>query len=418
MRRPRPLIAATLIVRDEAAHLPDCLASVRGVVDEIVVYDTGSVDGTPELARAAGARVLQGYWDDDFARARNAALEMTRAHWVLIIDADERLVADASGLRALLQDAPSQRGPMRDVDCFLVEESHLGGEGVELLAHQTARLVRADRYRWEGRVHERLASVDGAGARHLLPAGLARLEHRGYGDAATVRAKAERNLTLCQAVVDDLVATACTDVDVVGPKLFDLARSFIGVGRTQDAVDALETIRELTTGGVCRAMATACLAQVLLDHGGFEQAALVLEADLRAGGVADPRQADWIRAQALGALGHGAEALDLLRRIDAMVDPLGNPQPMARFLRARAILANMFGCADEARRVLLSAVTEHAAVRGNGPLLVQLFNGREEELVGALRERAGHQLEALAAELNDAGVDGAALAGRLTPSTV
>ncbi len=91
---PALRIAAALIVKDEQANLPGCLESLQGLVDEVVVYDTGSSDDTVEIALRAGARVERGHWDGDFARARNAALAMTSAAWVLSIDADERAVAD------------------------------------------------------------------------------------------------------------------------------------------------------------------------------------------------------------------------------------------------------------------------------------------------------------------------------------
>ncbi len=71
---PLSLISVCLIVKDEEEMLASCLESVADIADEIVVYDTGSTDGTVEIARAAGARVIEGYWDDSFARARNAAL--------------------------------------------------------------------------------------------------------------------------------------------------------------------------------------------------------------------------------------------------------------------------------------------------------------------------------------------------------
>src|ERR1022692_1284743 len=88
---PGGLIAAALIVRDEAAYLGACLESIRHVVDDIVVVDTGSVDGTPALAAAHGARVYHRAWENDFAAARNAALGYCRTDWILYIDADERL---------------------------------------------------------------------------------------------------------------------------------------------------------------------------------------------------------------------------------------------------------------------------------------------------------------------------------------
>jgi tetratricopeptide (TPR) repeat protein len=86
-----PLLSAALIVRDEERHLADCLESVRPIVDEIVVVDTGSRDRTREIARAFGARLYEIAWEDDFAAARNAALERCRGRWILYIDADERL---------------------------------------------------------------------------------------------------------------------------------------------------------------------------------------------------------------------------------------------------------------------------------------------------------------------------------------
>ena len=60
-----------MIARDEAKNLPACLASVRGVVDEIIVCDTGSVDDTVAIAQAAGARVVHFPWVNDFSAARN-----------------------------------------------------------------------------------------------------------------------------------------------------------------------------------------------------------------------------------------------------------------------------------------------------------------------------------------------------------
>jgi glycosyltransferase involved in cell wall biosynthesis len=85
-----PLLSAALIVRDEERHLPDCLRSIEGIVDETVIVDTGSTDATRDIARSFGARVYDVPWQNDFAQARNAALERCRGAWILYIDADER----------------------------------------------------------------------------------------------------------------------------------------------------------------------------------------------------------------------------------------------------------------------------------------------------------------------------------------
>ncbi|MFZ0409735.1 MAG: glycosyltransferase [Cyanobium sp.] len=97
-------ISLSMIVRDEAAQLRQCLESVAGFVDEMVVLDTGSRDDSAAIASACGARVHHMSWPGDFAPARNRALELTLADWVLVLDADERLLPQAKEpLRALIE---------------------------------------------------------------------------------------------------------------------------------------------------------------------------------------------------------------------------------------------------------------------------------------------------------------------------
>ena len=72
--------------------LAECLESLQGLADEIVVVDTGSLDASAfEIARAYGAEILHMQWQDDFSAARNVGLDRLRGQWVLYIDADERV---------------------------------------------------------------------------------------------------------------------------------------------------------------------------------------------------------------------------------------------------------------------------------------------------------------------------------------
>ena len=115
-----PSVSLCLIARDEEAHLPACLASAAGLFDETVVVDTGSADRT-RAGAAAGARVCDFPWADDFAAARNESLRHATGAWASWLDADERLDEDNRGkLRALLAGltddnaapaAPSCAGP-------------------------------------------------------------------------------------------------------------------------------------------------------------------------------------------------------------------------------------------------------------------------------------------------------------------
>ncbi|HJN34803.1 MAG TPA: glycosyltransferase family 2 protein, partial [Prochlorococcus sp.] len=97
------MLSLSMVVRNEESCLGACLTSVKGFVDEIVVVDTGSTDATVAIAEAAGARIEHLPWPGDFAPARNAALNLTTGDWVLVLDADEQLRAEAiSGLQNLM----------------------------------------------------------------------------------------------------------------------------------------------------------------------------------------------------------------------------------------------------------------------------------------------------------------------------
>lgn len=84
------MLSVIVITRNEALRLPACLASVP-FADEVVVVDNGSTDGTPDLARALGARVVQTADWPGFGPQKNRALDAATGDWVLSIDADEQV---------------------------------------------------------------------------------------------------------------------------------------------------------------------------------------------------------------------------------------------------------------------------------------------------------------------------------------
>ncbi|MGI0493405.1 glycosyltransferase [Alkalinema pantanalense CENA528] len=85
-------LSLCMIVKNEAVNLPRCLDSVKDVVDEMIVLDTGSTDQTIAIAQSYGAKVYEFTWCDDFSAARNAALQYVTGDWVLVLDADEVLL--------------------------------------------------------------------------------------------------------------------------------------------------------------------------------------------------------------------------------------------------------------------------------------------------------------------------------------
>jgi glycosyltransferase involved in cell wall biosynthesis len=92
-----------MIVRDEEKNISNCLGSVHGIFDEIVVVDTGSKDQTVEIARSFGARIFEFPWIDDFAAARNEALSHATGAYAFWLDADDVVEpTEREKLRALL----------------------------------------------------------------------------------------------------------------------------------------------------------------------------------------------------------------------------------------------------------------------------------------------------------------------------
>ena len=89
------MLSVLIPVRNEKANIVACLQSVRWA-DEIVVVDSGSTDGTIELAQGTGATVVQFQWNGKFPKKKNWALENIpwRNEWVLILDADERITPE------------------------------------------------------------------------------------------------------------------------------------------------------------------------------------------------------------------------------------------------------------------------------------------------------------------------------------
>jgi tetratricopeptide (TPR) repeat protein len=103
-------LSAAIIVKDEADRLDACLTSLRGLVDEIVVVDTGSRDGSVAVAERHGAVVAHEPWQGDFANARNRSLDLATGEWILYVDADEQVRGDFAAARHLLARADDHVG--------------------------------------------------------------------------------------------------------------------------------------------------------------------------------------------------------------------------------------------------------------------------------------------------------------------
>ena len=186
-----PRLSAFLIVHDEERHIGDCLASLAGLVDEIVVLDDGSADATAAIAGATGARVEHRPFDD-FGRQKQAALELTRGDWVLSIDADERVTPElADEIRRVISvdGGPNGYWVRREL-VYLGRHLRYGGAGADWVV----RLARRGAARFAPLpVHEHL-EVDGRVGRLR-----GTMLHHKYDDLSEHLATIDRYTTLLAA---------------------------------------------------------------------------------------------------------------------------------------------------------------------------------------------------------------------------
>jgi tetratricopeptide (TPR) repeat protein len=219
------MISLAMIVRNEAARLPACLQSVEGAVDEVVVVDTGSRDDTPELARRQGARVYDWPWRDNFAAARNESLRHALGDWVLVLDADERLLRSSIGIvRAV--------AALRDVagaDCRVVSALPPGQPSAVIAAWYCRLFRRGPGIRFEGRVHEQIAPAIRAAGGVIVRSDVA-IAHLGYAEPNAD--KLGRNLALLRRQLAEHPGDAFT--------LFNLGLTLASGGDRSEAAAALE----------------------------------------------------------------------------------------------------------------------------------------------------------------------------------
>lgn len=291
-----------MIVRDEERVLGDCLRSLQGVVDEIVVVDTGSRDSSREIAAAHGARLAEFAWCNDFAAARNYALDQATGHWILYIDADERVrPCDRTALERRLS-TPDW------LACTVQFHPRTG-----YTAYPEHRLFRRDpRIRFKGAMHETiipaLHALTAAGA-GVIGASDLTIDHIGYdGDQSH---KLARNLRHLQIEIRDNPNRVYL--------WWHLGCVYRDLGRLADAESAwikgIELARARTSRHPDEGMCFVDLAKLMQDRGG-DAMALIEE-----GLALQPRNwlLHWLKANALMTDCRYGEAMPILKNL-ASVD--------------------------------------------------------------------------------------------------
>lgn len=189
-------ISACVICRDEAANIDGWLENVRIFADELVVVDTGSVDGTREFLTENNIPYFSYEWQDDFAAAKNFALDKAGGDWIVFLDADERLQYPEGIKGNLLRLLDSQP----DTEAVLAPLENIDVDNNDMLI-DTGRVIRFFRcgpdLRYAGAVHEQLRSIGDAEREPFVVEAdvLFTVRHTGYS-TGIIQKKLRRNLAL------------------------------------------------------------------------------------------------------------------------------------------------------------------------------------------------------------------------------
>lgn len=188
----KPLLSLTMIVKNEEKYLEECLESVKGLADEIILVDTGSTDKTVEIAKKHNAIVYSFVWINDFSAARNFALSKATGNWILYLDADERI--DPGSIKEInrIKKTNEKKG-------FFCTVKSIDNENNRDNSMRYIRLFKnIEGISFSGRVHEQISAS-------LLKKGISLLNssivinHLGYNiPIVAKKEKAERNLILLE----------------------------------------------------------------------------------------------------------------------------------------------------------------------------------------------------------------------------
>ena len=232
----RPLLLSQcMIVKNEEENMERALSWAKGIAFEQIVVDTGSTDRTVEIAKKMGAKVYHFEWINDFAAAKNFAIDQAKGDWIAFLDADEYM---------LQEHARKLYATLTEID----EQNEKSGERVYLLRAALLNLdergnifssTEQDRFfintpllRYDGAIHEQFKMANGEKVQGANLSSQIAIYHTGYAQGAIEKHnKKERNLNMLRAELEkdpaNLSAKAYYGVELVRNQKFQEAKAVL-----------------------------------------------------------------------------------------------------------------------------------------------------------------------------------------------
>lgn len=194
-------LSLCMIVKNEENTLSRCLESVKDIVDEIILVDTGSTDSTVEIAESYGAKIFFYKWDNSFANARNYSLSKASKDWILIMDADDELVKEDKDKVALLINNEENK-----LNAYFGETLSYSGDlkNYNIYSNLNIRFIRNGKgYKFIGDIHEQITPGSEDEKKQVF-LGLVdiRFYHYGYLNETIIKKnKRKRNMAIIEKML-------------------------------------------------------------------------------------------------------------------------------------------------------------------------------------------------------------------------
>lgn len=197
-KKNKIIISACTITKNEEKNIERSIKSYKRYVDEIIVVDTGSTDKTVEIAKKLGARVINFKWCNDFAKAKNVAIDDAMGDWIVFLDADESFGGDtAKNIRQSIVYANEKN--MNLIACMM-DNLNQDQDDSLIASNRTIRIFKKGA-RFHFPVHEEIYFPNDTMKVVTLSKQLMYINHTGYSKSI-INSKGERNLKLILEAMD------------------------------------------------------------------------------------------------------------------------------------------------------------------------------------------------------------------------
>ncbi|MGC8464388.1 MAG: glycosyltransferase family 2 protein [Acidimicrobiales bacterium] len=339
-----PLLSACMIAKDEEHCIADAIRSAQALVDEVVLFDTGSQDATVAIAQELGAKVQVIPWRDNFAWARNQALSHCRGKWILWLDADEEVRGDRDELRRYLFEQSDE------VETYGIRIRNEVGSGLDTPTyHRAARLFRRSEGAWHGSLHEMIWTRARDRTTTMETTSIIEISHKGYlTEFMVAKNKSTRNLALAERG-EEFGSPEERDINA--------ARSYLLGGEFSRAFELARQVTREAGNHAFRVFAYRVAMDALLAGGEVAAMEELLE---EYGGLDVPRNnVAFYRARYFQVVGDSESALsEFLKITEMQADEFGleiSPESCTSYV---AVCLTELGRFSEAADLLLASIAD------------------------------------------------------------